>query len=350
MDERQSGVRTALVAIVAGLTSAVAVSGLILGTGVGDDDEQPATVASAAAPAGGPSVRQVYDRAQRGIVRVDARPRGMRIPSGPPRRDDGVATGTGFVIDRSGLIVTNDHVAAGGPQVSVRFDEDDKRIDARIVGRDPSTDLALLKIDPGAAKFEPIALGDSKQVHVGDTAIAIGHPFGLERSLTLGVVSATDRDIEAPNGFEIDNVVQTDAAINPGNSGGPLLDAAGRVIGVNSQGRAGASGIAFAVPVDTVKKVLPDLRRGRRVERPFLGVATAGGSQPRVASVVRGGPAADAGVRRGDVIVSIDGRPVRSSADVVREVQRHRVGDRVAVVVRRGERRLELRVRLDARP
>ena len=316
--------RTALVAVVSGVVSALVVGGMFLAFDDDDGDGTTPTAASAA-PAGAPTARQIFERAQRGIVRIDARPRGRRIPSGPPREDDGVATGTGFVIDDSGLIVTNDHVADGGDQVSVRFEEDDRRIDARKVGRDPSTDLALLRIDPEAADFEPLPLGDSERVRVGDTAIAIGHPFGLERSLTLGVVSSVDREIDAPNGFEIDDAVQTDAAINPGNSGGPLLDADGRVIGVNSQGRGGASGIAFAVPVDTLKDVLPDMRRGRRVQRPFLGVST-GGGDARVADVVRGGPADDAGIREDDVIVSIAGRDVRSSRDVAREVQRHRVG------------------------
>ena len=343
-------VRTALVAVVAGIVSAVVVSTLIIGFDIGDDDDGAGDqAATSAAPPGAPSVSGVFERAQRGIVRVDARPRGRRIPSGPPRRDDGVATGAGFVIDASGLIVTNDHVAAGGDHVSVRFEEDDRRIDARKVGTDPSTDLALLRVDPDDAPgFAPLPLGDSERVRVGDTAIAIGHPFGLDRSLTLGVVSSTDREIDAPNGFEIEDAVQTDAAINPGNSGGPLLDAAGRVIGVNSQGRGGASGIAFAVPVDTLKDVLPDLRRGRRVQRPFLGVST-GGGPARVADVVGGGPADDAGIREGDVIVSIDGRAVRASRDVAREVQRHGVGDTVAVVVRRGDRRVTARAKLEAR-
>jgi putative serine protease PepD len=336
--------RALLVAAISGLVSAAAVSGVLLGTGIGEDDT-PAASATAASP---PSVHDVFARAERGVVRVDARPRGMRIPAGPPRRDDGVATGTGFVIDPSGLIVTNDHVAAGGPQVSVRFGEKDKRIDARVVGRDPSTDLALLRIDPKAARFAPLPLGDSRRVAVGDPAIAIGHPFGLDRSLTLGVVSSTDRTIDAPDGSRIDRAVQTDAAINPGNSGGPLLDAEGRVIGINSQGRADGSGIAFAVPVDTLKKVLPALRSGKRVERPYMGVAMESGA--RVASVVPGSPADDAGVRVRDLVVSVDGRAVRSGGDVANVVQRHRVGDTVALVVRRGDRRLTLRVKLAARP
>ena len=339
--------RTAITAIVAGLVSAVVVAVAILAAGVGDDDDQPAPAAATTA-LGAPSVRAIFQRAQRAIVRIDARPPGTRIPSGPPREDDGVATGTGFAIDDDGSIVTNDHVAAGGPKISVRFGEKGKRIDAKVVGRDPGTDLALLRIDPKAADFAPLPLGDSKSVRVGDEAIAIGNPFGLERTLTLGVVSSTDRKIDAPDGTPIKNAVQTDAAINPGNSGGPLLDAEGRVIGVNSQGRGGASGIAFAVPVDTLERVLPQLRKGRRVERAFLGVSTAGDGR-RVAEVVRGAAAQKAGVREGDVIVSVDGRAARGAGDVAEAVRRRKPGDRVVVVVRRGDRELTLRATLGSR-
>ena len=340
--------RTVVVAVLTGLVSAVAVSGIILGTGIGDDGDDSRPVAAGPASAGAPSLRDVFARAQRAIVRVDARPPGTPIPSGPPTRDDGVATGTGFVIDGDGSIVTNDHVAAGGPKVSVRFGEHGKRLDARVVGRDPSTDLALLRIDPRAAKFAALPLGDSRSVRAGDPAIAIGNPFGLERSVTLGVVSATDREIDAPNGSTIRGVVQTDAAINPGSSGGPLLDGDGRVIGVNSQAREGASGIGFAVPVDTLKKLLPDLRSGKRPQQPFLGVSL--GSTARIVGLEQGGPAADAGLRRGDAIVSIDGRAVGTPRDVSAEVQRRRVGDRVTVVVRRGNRRITVRAKLEPRP
>ena len=338
--------RTALVAIVAGIVSALAVSVVFLATDVGDDDDSPTVTATGAAAA--PSIRQVFQRAQRGIVRVDARAPGTPIPSGPPREDDDVATGTGFVIGDDGSIVTNDHVAAGGSRVSVRFGEREKRIEARVIGRDPGTDLALLRIDPKKADFDPLPLGDSKSVRVGDPAAAIGHPFGLERSLTLGVVSSTNREIDAPDGTTIDHAVQTDAAINPGNSGGPLLDGAGRVIGVNSQGR--GAGIAFAVPVDTLERVLPALRRGggKKIERPFLGVSTADDGR-RVVEVVERGAAARAGMREGDVIVSVDGRPARGPGDVARAVQRRKPGDRIAVVVRRDARELTLRPRLGTR-
>src|SRR3954451_9408324 len=277
--------RTAITAIVAGLVSAVVVAAVIVGAGIGDDDDQAAP-AALTPTAGAPSVRSIFQRAQRAIVRIDGRPPGTRIPSGPPREDDGVATGTGFVIDPDGSIVTNDHVAAGGSRISVRFGEKGKRIDAKVVGRDPGTDLALLRIDPKAARFAPLPLGDSKNVRVGDEAIAIGNPFGLERTLTLGVVSATDREIDSPDGTPVKNAIQTDAAINPGNSGGPLLDAGGRVIGINSQGRGGASGIGFAVSVDTLQRVLPALRKGHKVERPFLGVSMDRNGR-RVAQVIR---------------------------------------------------------------
>jgi S1-C subfamily serine protease len=342
--------RTAVTATVAGLVSAVVVAALILGAGIGDDGDgsSPPPPVAPASGASAPSIRSVFEHAERGIVRVDARPPGTPIPSGPPREDDGVATGTGFVIDRQGSIVTNDHVAEGGSKISVRFGQKGKRIDARLVGRDPGTDLALLRIDPKRADFDPLPLGDSRSVRVGDTAIAIGNPFGLERTLTLGVVSSTDREIDAPDGTPIRNAVQTDAAINPGNSGGPLLDAAGRVIGINSQGRGGASGIAFAVPVDTLERVLPNLRKGRRTERAFLGIAVAGDGR-RIAQVERGGAARKAGLRKGDVIVSIEGQPVREPGDVAAAVAKHKPGDRIEVAVERNGRRVTVTATLGKR-
>jgi S1-C subfamily serine protease len=258
---------TVTAAMLGGIVSAAVVVLTLLATGSlgGEDDDGAPADAVAEAVEAGPSTRQIYRTARSAVVRVDARPRGTPIPKGRPQPDDGVATGTGFVIASDGSIVTNDHVVAGGPLVSVRFREGARRVRARVVGRDASSDLALLKIDAGAMplRTEPLPLGDSRRVKVGDAAIAVGNPFGLEHTLTVGVVSAVDREIEAPNGEEIKNAVQTDAAINPGNSGGPLLDAHGRVIGVTSQ--AEAAGIAYAVPVDRLKQVVPRLEReGRR--------------------------------------------------------------------------------------
>src|SRR3712207_5985860 len=161
------------------------------------------------------------------------------------------------------------------PIFTVRFGDKRSR-EADIVGKDDSTDLALLKVDPKDLDLQPLALGDSKSVQVGDPTIAIGNPFGFDRTLTTGVVSALQREIRAPDGYTIENVIQTDAAINPGNSGGPLIDAGGRVIGINSQiatgGSRGSVGIGFAVPINTAKEVVAQLEENGRVERPWLGM------------------------------------------------------------------------------
>jgi S1-C subfamily serine protease len=267
-----------LPAIVSGLVSAIVVSVLFVAAGAFDDDpaERRAVDRAAPATATNPSLRDVFERARGGVVLVDHRPPGVKPRTGPPRRDDGVATGSGFVLDRQGHVVTNQHVVAGRGRTTVQLDAGEDPVRATIVGRDASTDLALVKIDPArAGRLSPLALGSSDAVRVGDAAIAIGNPFGLERSLTVGVVSATGRRIDAPDGSKIRGAVQTDAPINPGNSGGPLLDAAGRVIGVISQGR--GEGIAFAVPVDTVEAVVADLqRRAARRDRGRSGTRSRG--------------------------------------------------------------------------
>jgi S1-C subfamily serine protease len=332
---------------VAGVVSALAVSGVLLATGaIGDDDGGDR---ASPRPASSTPLSDIYDRARRGVVLVEARRPGTPQPSGPPRRGDGIATGSGFVIDDEGHVVTNDHVVAGRSQVSVGFNRRDEE-DAKVVGRDPSTDLALVRVGRDKADdFRPIPLGDSSALRVGDAAIAIGNPFGLERTLTAGVVSATDREIDAPNGAPIDGAVQTDAAINSGNSGGPLLDESGAVIGVNSQSR--GDGLSFAVPVDTVKKVVTDLRRHGRVRRAYLGVSTTDARRgARVAQVTPRGPADDAGVRDGDVIVELGGRAVHSPNDLARAIARRSPGDAVEVVVERGGRRVTARAELAERP
>ncbi len=227
------------------------------------------------ADAGGPTPNAIYRRAAAGVVFVSADV--VQRSDSPFDTDPGAseATGSGFVIDGKGRILTNYHVVAGAARVTVAF-EDKRTVTARIVGTDPSKDIALLKVDPSQHGVDPLELGDSSSVRVGDPVLAIGNPFGFDRTLTSGIVSAIQRQIEAPNGFSIDNVIQTDAAINPGNSGGPLLDAAGRVIGINSQiaaGRSGGStGIAFAVPVNTARSDLGQLERSGRVQRAWLGI------------------------------------------------------------------------------
>ena len=205
------------------------------------------------------SVGEIFRAARGSVFTVEGRQPGLgEWPDGPPRLDDGVATGTGFAI-AGGRIVTNQHVVAGAELVAVRLRG--RRVRARVVGSDAASDLAILRLPSARSReFVPLSLGDSKGVRPGDTAVAIGNPYGLTRSVTAGVVSSTRRRITAPDGSRIRNAIQTDAAINPGNSGGPLLDENGRVIGVLAQGRGG--GIAFAVPANRLKRVAPRLSRG----------------------------------------------------------------------------------------
>ncbi|MCW3011662.1 MAG: hypothetical protein JWO90_2066 [Solirubrobacterales bacterium] len=301
---------------------------------------------------------------------------------GEPQARRGTATGSGFVIDEAGNILTNAHVIEGAVKVTVQL-ADKKTVDARVVGRDTSSDLALLRIDPDGLALQPLALGSAKDVQVGDPVIAIGNPFGLDRTLTTGVVSALQRQITAPNDFKISNVIQTDAAINPGNSGGPLIDATGKVIGINSQIETGSAGggsvgIGFAVPIDTAKQILPALKRDGKVQRAYLGITSltidgslAAANLPAdrgvlVQSVQQGSPAEAAGIRAGsltaqledgsaielggDVIQRVAGREIRTSEDLAAVVQAQEPGARVPVELLRDGRKRTLEVELRAQP
>jgi putative serine protease PepD len=261
-------------------------------------------------------------------------------------------SGTGFVTGADGTIVTNAHVVGEASTVQVRF-ADDETASARVLGVDESSDLAVIKVDVGR-RLKALSLADSDAVRTGQLAVAIGSPFGLSQTTTAGIVSGTGRHIQAPDGFQIDSVIQTDAPINPGNSGGPLLDAQGRVIGVNSQiasQSGGSVGIGFAVPANTVRDVIPRLERGEEIRRAYLGVSTRGGAGGvTVASVSAGGPAADAGLRVGDVIRSVAGDRVSDSDDVASAIQDRRPGERVAVEVTRGGDDQTIQVELGTRP
>jgi putative serine protease PepD len=340
-----------LAAIVGGLASGAAVAVILLATGAaGDDDPEapPRTTASTATRAASPPVTlgELYARARTGVVVVEGRQPDVSWPEGPPREDDGVATGSGFAIG-DGRIVTNHHVVAEAQEVAVR--RRGRRIRARVLGSDPSTDLALLRLrSEEGERLTALPLGDSDRVTPGDPAVVIGNPLGLARTLTAGVVSATGRSIDAPDGFPIRNAIQTDAAVNPGNSGGPLLEERGRVIGVIAQGR--GDGIAFAVPVDTLKRVVPQLERFGRVRRAYLGVTTTpAGRGARVVEVAEGGPAARVGLRGGDVIVALAGRPVRNPDDLATAIADRRPRTRVEVEYRRGGRARSVEVRLGVR-
>ncbi len=279
--------------------------------------------------------------------------------------------GSGFVWDARGHVVTNFHVIQGASAARVSL-HDRSEWDATLVGAAPDQDLAVLRIRAPAEKLVPILVGASKDLQVGQKVFAIGNPFGLDFTLTTGIVSALGRSIPSLTGRRIDDVVQTDAAINPGNSGGPLLDSAGRLIGVNTQiaSPSGASaGVGFAVPVDTVNRVVPQLVQHGRVVRPQLGIAAGNESVLRrlgvkgvlVMSVVEGSPADRAGLRGtyreedgtlvlGDVVQAIDGSEVASLDDLFAALERRRPGDVVKVRVLRDGRARELEVKLEAPP
>jgi putative serine protease PepD len=325
----------ALVAALAALAlSAVAV----LDDGGGDQSAAlPAASGGKLAPT---QVGRVYQSAGPGVVSVQV----------------GSASGTGFVVRTDGTIVTNAHVVSDAETAVVRFGDTGRQVQAEVRGSDPSSDLAVLKVDPGdSGPLRPLPLANSDRVQVGDAVVAIGHPFGLDRTATAGIVSGVGREIQAPNGFQIDQVIQTDAPINPGNSGGPLLDARGRVVGVNSQiatgGAGGSVGIGFAVPSNRVRDVLPALSRGEHIERAYLGVTTAPNARgAEVVVVASGSPAAGADLRAGDLITGIDGREVDEPEDVSNALDSLKPGDRVQLELSRDGSSRTVEIELADRP
>ena len=300
--------------------------------------------------------------------------------------------GSGFLVSGNGEILTNAHVVTSGgagngggeatpaDQVYVEF-SDRNRLEAEVVGFDVDADVALIKVDPGGLELHPLTLSDRSTFAVGEPVSAIGSPFGAEQSLSVGVISATDRSIQSLSQFSIDNAIQTDASINPGNSGGPLLDSKGEVIGINQQilsASGGNEGVGFAIPIDAARYSLDQLRDGGEVDYAYIGVSTQPlwpqladelgldvDSGAMVADVVGGGPADDAGLEGGDdersfqgervkvggdVIVSVDGTPIVGESDLSELIARHRPGDTVTLeVIRDGESR-EVQVELAARP
>ncbi|HEY1689229.1 MAG TPA: trypsin-like peptidase domain-containing protein [Solirubrobacteraceae bacterium] len=285
-------------------------------------------------------------------------------PFGEEESEKGTATGSGILISHEGLILTNWHVVDEAVKVHVKFSENTEGVEATVIGDNPSQDLALLRVPASAvSKIKPLTLGDSSKVEVGEPVLAIGNPFALARTLTTGIVSALQRRITAPNGFAIENAIQTDAPINPGNSGGPLLNADGEVIGINSQIETGGSGsdgnigIGFAVPINTAKEELPRLESGGAIKTAYLGVSTVTVDSALAAlnlpvhegalveEVKPGTPAAKAGLKAGnlevqtaegegviaggDIIVGIDGKKVKGSTDLASDIEAKQPGDKV---------------------
>ena len=278
-------------------------------------------------------------------------------------------TGSGFVWDRNGDIITNFHVIQNADSAQVTL-ADQSNWKARVVGVAPDKDLAVLRIDAPANRLRPLPIGTSKDLQVGQSVYAIGNPFGLDQTLTTGVISALNREIESVTRRPIQGVIQSDAAINPGNSGGPLLDSAGRLIGVNTAiySPSGASvGIGFAIPVDTVNRIVPELIRSGKIIRPGLGIQIAddqiaqrlGVTGILVVDVARGSAAAKAGIqptrrdaegrlRLGDIITAIDGKKVDSPNDLYLLLEKYKIGDAVNISILRNGKTVETKVALEA--
>ena len=334
---------------------------------------------------GGFDPDQIYQRLSSGVVTVIS-----IFEDGPTllEEDPEGGQGSGFVLDSQGYIATNAHVVTGvkgegsgrAEEVFVEF-ADGNRVPAEIVGDDPNADVALLKVDPTGLRLTPLQLGSSDNLGVGEPVAAIGSPFGEQQSLSIGVISAVDRNIESLTRFQIGNAIQTDAAINPGNSGGPLLDARGRVIGINAQIKSesgGGEGVGFAIPVDAVARSLRELREDGRVDYGYLGVSTlslwpqlarrldvGAGDGGLVQDVDENSPAEEAGLRGGgdeiefqatrlstggDVILAVNGRRLTRRQDLADVISAMSAGERVRLLVLRDGTRRTIEVELGQRP
>jgi S1-C subfamily serine protease len=339
---------------------------------------------------GGNTVDQIYKADGNGVAFIESsippeESAEAFNPFGESESSGGAtATGSGIVLDSQGHILTNNHVIEGANKIEVKLGESDKEYTAEVVGTDPASDLALLKVSAPSSEIHPLTLGDSSKMEVGDPVVAIGNPFGLDRTVTSGIVSALQRQIQAPNGFSIDNVIQTDAAINPGNSGGPLINSAGEVIGINSQIETGGSGsdgnvgIGFAIPINTAKEVIQELETKGSVEHAYLGVSGIP-IEPQLAKAVnlpveegvlvetveKGGPAAEAGIEGGSTPVTIESAEVLLGGDIITEVEgqkvegmeqlqnligEHKPGDKLELTFLHGGKKKTATVTLATRP
>jgi len=296
------------------------------------------------------SVTGVYNRTANGVVEITVSSTDSSPFGGAQRQQ---AQGSGFVYDSAGHVVTNDHVVDGAQSISVRF-WNGATYKATLVGADPSTDLAVIKVDAPASVLHPLALGNSGSLQVGQPVVAIGSPFGLENSVTAGIVSALHREMTAPNNFTIADSIQTDAAINHGNSGGPLLDLSGNVVGVNAQiesDSGGNDGVGFAIPSSTVRSIVTQLIGSGSVKHAYLGVSIGTATNGvRLEQVRPGTPAAKAALQAGDVITAIGGKTVRSASDLSSAIDAKKPGDRVTLTYTRNGQTHTVTVTLAERP
>jgi S1-C subfamily serine protease len=322
----------------------------------------------------------IYKADSLGVVLIESRV--TTTAAGPfgSEQQRGIAEGSGFMIDGHGSILTNYHVVAGASKTTVTL-KDGKVYDAKLIGSDPSTDVAVLRIDASTTELTPLPLGDSSKLQVGQPVVAIGNPLGYSGTETQGIISALHRDIQAPNGFAIPGAIQTDAPLTNGSSGGPLIDSSGRVVGIDSQvaasqnGTTQADGIGFAVPINTAKEVVQQLDQSGKVVHPFLGISgysitsDIASHFPTdkgvvVAEVAPGSPAQKAGIRgenrvantgagrivTGDVIVAVDGKPVSDMSQLQALISKDKVGQQVSLKILRGSQTMNMQVTLGNRP
>jgi S1-C subfamily serine protease len=384
-------------AVVAVIGAVLLLTGAVKSSGGGTTTVQetmsaPVSSNTSGGESGGNTVDQIYKADGNGVAYVESTLEPEESTSEesfnpfiePESQSGGTATGSGIVLDDKGHILTNNHVIEGASKIEVKLGESSKEYTAEVVGTDPASDLALLKVSAPTSELTPLKLGDSSKAEVGDPVVAIGNPFGLDRTVTSGIVSALQRQIQAPNGFSIDNVIQTDAAINPGNSGGPLINAAGEVIGINSQietggnGSDGNVGIGFAIPINTAKEVISELETKGTVEHAYLGIVggTITAEEAKalnlpvkegvlIQSVEKGGPADKAGIEGGttpatiegaeimlggDIIVEAEGKKINNMEQIVELVNEKSVGDKVTLKVLHDGKEKTATVTLGVRP
>jgi S1-C subfamily serine protease len=342
-------------------------SGVVAASGT-----SPAAAVTSDESNSGNTVNQIYKADANGVAFIES------------KVSEGVASGSGVVLDDEGHVLTNNHVIEGASEVTVSLESEGQMYPATVVGTEPNSDLALLKVEAPASKLHPLTLGNSDEMEVGDPVVAIGNPFDLQRTVTSGIVSALQREIQAPDGVTIDHVIQTDAAINPGNSGGPLINSAGEVIGINSQiatggsGSEGNVGIGFAIPINTAKEEIAQLESGTADEHGYLGISGAT-ITPQLAQafnlpveegvlvqqVEEGGPAAAAGIQGattaasvegtefglgGDIITAVDGEPIASTEELVEQISDAHAGETVELTVVREGKTASVSVQLAERP
>jgi putative serine protease PepD len=310
----------------------------------------------------GLTVNQIYRNASPGVVDIVVTQNSPSVnPFGGSQQTSG--EGAGVVYDRNGDILTDEHVVAGATSVTVHF-QDGRSASAKVLGTDPSTDVAVIRVNVPASELHPIPVGDSSAAAVGDPVVAIGSPFSLPETTTGGIVSAVGRTITAPNNFTIVGAIQTDAAINPGNSGGPLLDANGHLIGLNDQiqtNSGSSAGVGFAIPSKRVVKIAQQIIAGHPVRHAYVGVSLSANSTggARIATqsdqngnppVTSGSPAAAAGLQPGDLITAIDGKPIGSTTQFIQTVDTYLPGDKLTMTIQRGGKTLDVRLTLGTRP